>query len=334
MPFDSNLNIYDEYDGYNGEQVKQADVVMLTYPLGFPMASGVGLNDLNYYAPRTDLQGPAMTDAIHSIDASALNAPGCSAYTYMLRSYEPFLRAPYDQFAETRTGPNTGFNFLTGVGGFLQVFEYGYSGLRFGPTSIQLDPSLSPQLHGITLNNLQWQGRDFTVNIGPQSTQVQLSSGQPMPVQTPSGMQTVAAGSTLTLPTRRPDEQPTSDLARCQSVTASSFVPGDEPAAAVDGSTATPWEATAPQATLTVQLSATTQLRSATVTRGSTGTFSYKVETSTDGSTWKVVATSPSSSTGTDQFRFPPTKAQFVRLDFPGGSGTDAPAIDELSVSP
>jgi hypothetical protein len=78
---------------------------MLTYPIDFPMASGVGLNDLNYYAPRTDLQGPAMTDAIHSIDASALNAPGCSAYTYMLRSYEPFLRPPYDQFAETRTGP-------------------------------------------------------------------------------------------------------------------------------------------------------------------------------------------------------------------------------------
>ena len=64
-----------------------------------------------------------MTDAIHSIDASALNAPGCSAYTYMLRSHEPFLRAPYDQFAETRTGPNTGFNFLTGIGGFMQVFE-------------------------------------------------------------------------------------------------------------------------------------------------------------------------------------------------------------------
>jgi trehalose/maltose hydrolase-like predicted phosphorylase len=105
MPFDSNLNIYDEYDGYNGVQVKQADVVMLTYPIDFLMASGVGLNDLNYYAPRTDLQGPAMTDAIHSIDASALNAPGCSAYTYMLRSYEPFLRRPYDQFAEPAPGP-------------------------------------------------------------------------------------------------------------------------------------------------------------------------------------------------------------------------------------
>jgi trehalose/maltose hydrolase-like predicted phosphorylase len=333
MPFDSNLGVYDEYAGYNGEQIKQADVVMLTYPIGFPMASGVGLNDLNYYAPRTDLQGPAMTDAIHSIDASALNAPGCSAYTYMLRSYEPFLRAPYDQFAETRSGPNTGFNFLTGVGGFLQVFEYGYSGLRFTPNAIQLDPSLSPQLQGITLNNLQWQGRAFTVTIGPASTQVSLTSGAALPVQTPAGLVTVAPGQSTTIATRRPDLQPTKDLARCQQVSASSFVPGDEPVAAVDGSTATPWQATGTQATLTVQLAKKKNIGSVTVTRGSSGSFSYSVETSTDGSSWHVVATAPATSTGVDQFRFPATQAQFVRLDFPGGSGASTPDIDELSVS-
>jgi hypothetical protein len=274
-----------------------------------------------------------MTDAIHSIDASALNPPGCSAYTYMLRSYEPFLRAPYDQFAETRSGPNTGFNFLTGVGGFLQVFEYGYSGLRFTPNAIELDPSLSPQLQGITLNNLQWQGRVFSVAIGPQSTQVTLTSGSALPVRTPAGLVTVAPGQSTTIATRRPDLQPTKDLARCQQVSASSFVPGDEPVAAVDGSTATPWEATSPQAALTVQLAKQKNIGSVTVTRGSSDSFSYSVETSTDGSNWHVVATAPATSTGTDQFTFAPTQAQFVRLDFPGGSGASAPDIDELSVS-
>jgi trehalose/maltose hydrolase-like predicted phosphorylase len=333
MPFDSSLNIYDEYAGYNGEQIKQADTVMLTYPIGFPLASGVGLNDLNYYAPRTDLQGPAMTDAIHSIDASALNAPGCSAYTYMLRSYEPFLRAPYDQFAETRSGPNTGFNFLTGVGGFLQVFEYGYSGLRFTPNAVKLDPSLSPQLQGITLNGLRWQGRVFTVTIAPRTTQVQLTSGSALPVQTPAGLVSVAPGQSVTIATRRPDLQPTTDLARCQQVTASSFVPGDDPVAAVDGSTATPWEATGPQATLTVQLAKKTNIDSVTVTRGSSSPFSYSVETSTDGSSWQVAAAAPATSTGTDQFTFKPTSAQFVRLDFPGGTGASTPDIDEFSVS-
>jgi hypothetical protein len=297
------------------------------------MSSGVGLSDLNYYAPRTALQGPAMTDAIHSIDASALDAPGCSAYTYMLRSYEPFLRPPYDQFAETRSGSDTGFNFLTGVGGFLQVFEYGYPGLRFAPNEIELDPSLSPQLQGVMLNNLQWQGRAFTIAIGLQSTRLSLTSGAALPVKTPAGQVTVAPGQSITIPTRRPDLQSTDDLARCQQVSASSFIPGDEPVAAVDGSTATPWVATAPQATLTVHLAKRTNIRSATVTRGSSTSFSYRVEASTDGSSWHVVATAPAtSSSGVDQFKFAPTQAQFMRLDFPGGAGATAPDIDELTV--
>lgn len=103
-----------------------------------------------------------------------------------------------------------------------------------------------------------------------------------------------------------------------------------KPVAAVDGSTATPWVATAPQATLTVQLSKRTDIKTVTVTRGSTSSFSYDVETSTDGSSWHVVATAPATSTGTDQFNFAPTQSQFVRLDFPGGNGASAPDIDEL----
>jgi trehalose/maltose hydrolase-like predicted phosphorylase len=332
MPFDSSLKIYDEYAGYTGQQIKQADTVMLTYPLDFSMPSGVGLNDLNYYAPRTDLQGPAMTDAIHSIDASTLNAAGCSAYTYMLRSYEPFLRAPYDQFAETRTGPNTGFNFLTGVGGFLQVFEYGFSGLRFTPTAIQLDPSLPPQLPGVTLQNLHWQGRVFTVSLGLQSTRVTLTSGSALPVQTPGGQMTVTSGHSVSIPTRRPDLQSTTDLARCQPVTASSNVPGDEPVAAVDGSTATPWIPTGPKATLTVQLAKPTTVSSVTVTRGGTASYPYSVETSTDGKTYQVVGSVPATSTGTDTITFSPTQAQYVRLDFPGATGAGTPDISEVSV--
>jgi trehalose/maltose hydrolase-like predicted phosphorylase len=334
MPFDLSLNIYDEFDGYHGDTVKQADVVMLTYPLDFPMSSSVGLSDLNYYAQHTSLQGPAMTDAIHSIDASALNAPGCSAYTYMLGSYEPFLRPPYDQFAETRSGGDTGFNFLTGVGGFSQVFEYGFSGLRFGADAVTLDPSLPPQVPGVTLTNLQWHGSVFTVAIGPKSTTVSLSSGPALPVMTPTGQQTVGQGRSITIPTRRPDLQPTKDLARCQRVSASSFVPGDDPVAAVDGSTATAWVATDPQATLTVQLAKRATLTSATITRGgSFGPFGYRLETSTDGSNWHVVATAPATSSGVDQFRFAPTQALFVRLSFPGGAGAAAPDIDELTVS-
>jgi trehalose/maltose hydrolase-like predicted phosphorylase len=204
MPFNSSKQIYEEFDGYNGDQIKQADVVMLTYPLRFPISKKVALNDLQYYAPRTNPKGPAMTDAIHSIDASTLNASGCSAYHYMVGSYKPFLRGPFDQFAETRRGnPETAFNFLTGVGGFLQVFQYGFSGLRFGTRSIHLAPSLPQQLRGITLNHLRWHGRAFTVAIGAKKTTVRLSSGRAMTIITRGGKRTLRRGHTLTLRTRR-----------------------------------------------------------------------------------------------------------------------------------
>ena len=55
-----------------GQQIKQADVVMLTYPLDFAMPKSYGINGLNFYAPRTDVNGPAMTDATQAIAAAEL----------------------------------------------------------------------------------------------------------------------------------------------------------------------------------------------------------------------------------------------------------------------
>jgi hypothetical protein len=77
-----------------------------------------------------------MTDAIHSIDASALKAPGCAAYQYMQGSYQPFLRGPFHQFAETRPGdPETAFNFLTGVGGSCRSSNTASVGCTSAPTA-------------------------------------------------------------------------------------------------------------------------------------------------------------------------------------------------------
>ena len=64
------------------------------------------------------------------IDTAALGTPGCRAFVYTERSYQPFIRDVFDQFSETRTGG--AFTFMTGIGGFLQEFLYGYSGMRLG----------------------------------------------------------------------------------------------------------------------------------------------------------------------------------------------------------
>jgi trehalose/maltose hydrolase-like predicted phosphorylase len=332
MPVDNSRHIYLEHQDYTGQQIKQADVVMLTYPLDFSMPQSMGINDLNYYTTRTDSNGPAMTDAIHSIAASALDAPGCSAYTYMLRSYEPFLREPYLQFSEFAPIKLTAaaYDFLTGVGGFMQEFLYGFSGYRPLLNAVRLDPSLPPQLAGITLTDMAWQGRTFNMHIGPRETRVTLNSGAPLPVLTPGGTKTVRSGVPLILPTRRPDLLPTDDVARCRPITATSSLPGLPAVAAVDGSPATSWEPAEPRATLTVKLANVVQLGEIKVMRGSQEPFSYTVQASLDGVQWKTVATAPATSSGKDELTAEPVKAKLVRLVFQGNA--KPPSIAELDV--
>lgn len=44
-----------------GSEVKQADAILVGFPLGMPMSPEVRLNDLECYAAVTDPLGPAMT---------------------------------------------------------------------------------------------------------------------------------------------------------------------------------------------------------------------------------------------------------------------------------
>ena len=239
---------------------------MLQYPWQQPMPATVAQHDLDYYVPRSDPGGPSMDDAINQIDTAALGTPGCASYVFTQRSIEPFMRDAFDQFSETRTGG--AFTFTTGIGGFLQEFLYGYSGLRWNGSAVQLDPSLNAGIGGVVLRNLHWQGRTFTVDVGPSTTTVSLTSGSAMPVTVRGAAATVAAGHSLTIPTRRPDLTPTNDVVRCRPATASSAAAGADPLAAVDGSPSTDWQPSALPATLTVPLGAAKSVHSATLDWG------------------------------------------------------------------
>ena len=253
VPTNSN-GIHPEFSGYDSQLVKQADVTLLQYPWEFPMPSSVAQKDINFYVPRTDPMGPSMSDAVNSIDTSALNSPGCASFVYTQRSYEPFIRDVFNQFSETKTGG--AFTFMTGIGGFLQEFLYGYSGMRWENGDVALAPSLTRQLGGVVLHDVSWRGRTFTVSIGPKRTTVTLDSGSALPIGTPSGREIVSPGQTLRLATARPDLTHTRDAVRCQSASASSAQPGAPALAAVDGSPATDWQPTSIPATLTVPTAA------------------------------------------------------------------------------
>jgi trehalose/maltose hydrolase-like predicted phosphorylase len=353
--------IHPELSGYQGQMVKQADVTLLQYPWAYPMSAGVAQNDLDYYVPRSDPGGPSMSDAVNSIDTSALGSPGCASYVYTERSIEPFIRDVFDQFSETKTGG--AFTFMTGIGGFLQEFLYGYSGLRFDALGVQLAPSLSGGIGGIVLHQLRWQGRTFNVAIGRRGTIVTLLSGPALPVSTPAGARSVSAGSSIALPTARPDLTPTSDAVRCGTASASSAQPGAPALAAVDGSPATDWQAVSLPATLTVPVSGGSRQSGGGAERVSTATLrwgsqwppppktpnvppppgpvkvaratDYTLQVSSDGRRWQTVATLTDDHRGnSDVLHFAPVRARFVRVAISAATLGTPPMLDELTIGP
>ncbi|KAJ4458271.1 putative Endoribonuclease Dicer [Paratrimastix pyriformis] len=59
IPYDPTTMVHPEYDGYDGRQIKQADVIMMPYPLGFDMSAASRRADLLRYVNVTDPKGPS-----------------------------------------------------------------------------------------------------------------------------------------------------------------------------------------------------------------------------------------------------------------------------------
>ncbi|WP_306317908.1 MULTISPECIES: discoidin domain-containing protein [unclassified Streptomyces] len=326
IPYDRDRKVFPQYAGYDidkGADIKQADAVLLLYPLDWkPMPKGAAAATLDYYAAHTDRDGPAMTDSVHAVAAAKIGEPGCSTYTYLERASRPFFRGPFGTFSESR-GEKAGAgdelagtpaqDFLTGKGGFLQVFTHGLTGMRLTDgDAVRLDPMLPPQLkEGVKVKGLRWRGRTYDVAIGPETTDVRLTRGAPFAVETPGGREAVT-GAGVTLPTRRPDREPTTDLARCRPAKATSEDPGQYAGAAVDGNPATTWHPAKPGATLTVDLGGVRPVNRVEVT----GTKEYRVDTSPDGEHWKPFDEA--------------TVGRYVRLT---ETGESAGSVGELTVS-
>ena len=221
------------------------------------------------------------------------------------------------------------FDFLTGAGGFAQVFTYGLTGFRWRADRVHLDPMLPPQLSGgVTLKGLQWQGRTFDVAIGSTNTTVTLRSGGAFTLETPGGTQSVSGS--VSIPTRRPDLTPTNDIARCKSATASTEESGMYAEAAVDGSKATIWapDPTAGGGNLTVDLGARTKISAIAVQWTDAQPASSSIQTSQDGQTWTNAP--PADSNG--KFHTP-VRARYVRVNMTVASGADRTGIREVVVT-
>ncbi|MGI5526581.1 discoidin domain-containing protein [Streptomyces syringium] len=335
IPYDARRKVFQQYDGYRGSKIKQADTVLLMYPLEWRMPEGAAARTLDYYAQRTDPDGPAMTDSVHAIAAAGTGEPGCSTYTYLQRSIRPFVRGPFAQFSEAR-GAKAGaedplagspaHDFLTGKGGFLQIFTNGLTGMRMREDRLHLDPMLPPQLSGdgVTLRGLRWQGRTYDIELGSRRTTVRLTDGRPMTLDTPQGAKVVTKAAPAVLQTRRPDLAPTDNLARCTTVTASSEEPGLYADAAVDGNPATAWVPDGRSGSLTNDLGKPVRVTEVRPTWSGPAPASFDVRLSLDGRHWRDAPADAGA----------PVSARYVRVVVRGDAAAKSrTGIAELTVS-
>jgi len=180
---DEGQQAHPEFEGYKwGTPIKQADVVLLPYPLEMPMPQQVRLNDLDLYAKVTDKNGPAMTWGMHAI-GYIMSGKGyeAQAAANFDRSFAN-VKQPYLIWTETPTGGAT--NFITGAGGFLQTITFGYFGLRIHRDHVTLSPSMMEGATVMENRGLQYLGRSFTVHCDAAAGQqiVTLDAGEALAV--------------------------------------------------------------------------------------------------------------------------------------------------------
>ncbi|GAB0096819.1 protein-glucosylgalactosylhydroxylysine glucosidase [Sergentomyia squamirostris] len=164
--YDEDHDYHPQFDGYEREVIiKQADVVLLGFPLQYPMAESTKKNNLNYYAGVTRDDGPAMTWSMHVVGYLDIGEVEAAANTFS-RSYDDYIRRPFMVWSEVTEQFVGAGNFITGAGGFLQGVMNGYAGVRLHQDSMTIErPRLPPGTTSLTINRVSYLGSHFRLAL-------------------------------------------------------------------------------------------------------------------------------------------------------------------------
>lgn len=167
IPFDDYDSYHPEFDGFNwhSDIVKQADTIMLNFPMGYDMVRQNILRDMDIYENITDPAGPAMTNSMFAVNWLSLEETNKASLSFNKQFQN--IQPPFQIWSEIAGGGGA-VNFLTGIGGFLQSILYGYLGLRYRESNFTLQPNLIPSkevLSPYTVTGLNYQGCLFSVNV-------------------------------------------------------------------------------------------------------------------------------------------------------------------------
>ncbi|WP_254454481.1 glycoside hydrolase family 65 protein [Flavobacterium sp. M31R6] len=154
----SENGITQNYKGYKGQMIKQADVNLLAYPLHVITDRKQIEKDLEYYTEKIDKKdGPAMASGVLSVLYARLGDKD-KAYAYFVKSYLPNSRPPFGVFSESANSNNP--YFATGAGAMLQAVIYGFGGVEQTDKGLKYNKGLLPK---------QW--KSLTIKgIGPDNS--------------------------------------------------------------------------------------------------------------------------------------------------------------------
>ncbi|KAJ6648423.1 Protein-glucosylgalactosylhydroxylysine glucosidase, partial [Pseudolycoriella hygida] len=143
-------------------EIKQADTVLLGYPLMYPLATSTLRNNLNIYGNWTREDGPGMTWAMHAI--GHMDIGEVPSEEMFQRSYDPYIRRPFYTWQEV-VEPFVGVgNFITGAGGFLQLMLNGYGGIRLYSDRMTISGTLlPPNTTKLTINGFKYLNGEFSL---------------------------------------------------------------------------------------------------------------------------------------------------------------------------
>ncbi|XP_069757922.1 protein-glucosylgalactosylhydroxylysine glucosidase isoform X2 [Narcine bancroftii] len=173
VPFDPEKQYHPEFDGYKpGEVVKQADVVLLGYPLMYPMSPQVRENDLVMYEAVTDPEGPAMTWSMFAI--GWLELKNATQAQKQLNKCYSNIQDPFKVWSENADGSGA-VNFLTGMGGFLQTVLFGYTGFRITKNCLLFDPILPEDIDELQIIGINYLGNVLQLQLSKEQATVSLT---------------------------------------------------------------------------------------------------------------------------------------------------------------
>lgn len=176
--YDTENDYHPQFEGYRlGTVIKQADTVLLGYPLQYPgmISTTTRSNDLRFYESVTRRSGPAMTWAMHAINHLDLGEREKGSQLFD-RSYKKYVREPFYVWSEVEQGLQGATNFITGAGGFLQAVINGFGGVRLFLDRLEIQKPKTPAgTKRLTIKGVRYLGATLTLTVSDDGSTLEFT---------------------------------------------------------------------------------------------------------------------------------------------------------------